>query len=226
MVVLWSLWQQCIVCIIIWLCPFYPSHTHHTQGLPGSWRSIRVEYSLQLYWRCSWFHWPPAVYWQPHLPEPHCQGKCLGVLKWFLHSLAVHKLFNQTYILCHQGLTLYYKYATVICISLMNWFVIRGWLLVPPTNLFCSSLPAVVPWHIAWLVNFVRDFFFTFFAIQEPFTKFKVTKFLVPTSADQWIMIQSGITSNYLAVLTPIKPASKYASILGNCYISTDEWTR
>ena len=73
--------------------------------------------------------------------------------------------------------------------------------------------------HIVWLLNFVRDLFSRFSQFKSHlYTKIKITQFLVPTSTGQWILFLSRINSKHLAVLhvTPIKPASKCASISGN----------
>ena len=90
-------------------------------------------------WGCSYIHWQ----YISCLIKP-----TYYVIRGWLYSTSMLQLFAS---------------------HLWIWFVIRGWLLVPPTNLFCSSLPAVVPWAYRMVAKFCEGCFFTFFTIQEPF---------------------------------------------------------
>ena len=59
--------------------------------------------------------------------------------------------------------------------------------------------------------NFCKELIFGFFINWKPFTKIKTVKFLMPTMHGKRIVFQSGTTSNYLAILTPIEDCSKCA---------------
>ena len=54
---------------------------------------------------------------------------------------------------------------------------------------------------VCMIGNFRKGFIFAFFMNQEPFTKMK---FLMPAMHGKQIAFQSGTTSKYPAILTPI----------------------
>ena len=130
------------------------THTHTPPRLPGSRRSVRVGYSLQLYWRCCRFHRPLTVYWQPQLPEPHCQSKVSVWVCSYIHWRYINCLIKPTYYVIRGWLystSMLQLFASHLRIGLSSCLtsmlqlfamnlICRCWLSITPTNLVLMGI--------------------------------------------------------------------------------------